>query len=50
MPDSKKSEKFKIERIAVYNKLMTILNYPENECFILNDIDNNIDLQNKILD
>ena len=50
MPDSKKSEKFKMERIAVYNKLMTILNYSQNEYFILNDIDNNIDLQNKILD
>lgn len=49
MPDSKKSEKFKMERIAVYDKLMGILNYAENQFFILNEIDNNIDLQNQIL-
>ena len=43
MPDSKKSEKFKMERIAVYDKLMGILNYSQNQYFILNDLDTNID-------
>lgn len=50
MPDIKKSEKFKTERIAVYEKLMTLLNYSEDESFVLNDLDNNNELQNQILD
>lgn len=45
----KLSEKFKDEREEICNKLIEILDLDENNCFLLNDLDNNTDKQNSIL-
>jgi hypothetical protein len=45
----KLSEKFKDEREEICNKLIEILDLDENNSFLLNDLDNDINKQNAIL-
>jgi len=46
----KLSEKYQNERKEICNKIIIILNLTENNSFLLSDLDNNIEKQNKILD
>jgi len=47
---TKLSEKYKLEREEICKKLIIILNLTENKTFLLSDLDNDIEKQNKILD
>ena len=47
---TKLSEKYKIEREEICNKIISILNLKEDNNFILYDLDNNIEKQQKILE
>ena len=42
--------KYQTEREEICNKLITILNLNEEKTFLLNNLDNDIEKQNKILD
>ena len=46
----KLSEKYKNEREDICNKIITILELDENKSFILCELDNDIEKQNKILE
>lgn len=46
---TKLSEKYQSEREEICNKLMTILNLNEEKTFLLSDLDEDIEKQNKIL-
>lgn len=45
----KLSEKFKNEREEICNKLIDILSLDDNNCFLLYELDNDIEKQNRIL-
>jgi len=49
MPDKKKTEKYETERNAIYERLMNMLNYPEDNSFTLDEIDKNTELQDQII-
>ena len=46
----KLSEKFPIEREEICNKIISILELDENKSFLLCELDNDIEKQNKILE
>jgi len=50
MPDLKKSEKFQKEREELINKLFNLLPLDEEHSFILYKVNNDTDLQKKILE
>ena len=39
MPDKKKTEKYETERNAIYERLLNLLNYNEDNSFTLDEID-----------
>jgi hypothetical protein len=47
---TKLSEKYQSEREEICNKLITILNLNEEKTFLLSDLDEDIEKQNKILE
>jgi hypothetical protein len=49
MPDKKKTEKYESERNLIYERLMNMLNYNEDNSFTLDEIDKNTELQNQIV-
>jgi chaperonin GroEL (HSP60 family) len=46
----KLSEKYQNEREEICKKLIEMLELDDNNCFILHELDNNIEKQNKILE
>ena len=49
MPDKKKTEKYETERNAIYERLLNLLNYHEDNSFTLDEIDKNTELQDQII-
>lgn len=49
MPDKKKTEKYETERNAIYERLMDLLHYNDDQSFTLDEIDKNTELQDQII-
>lgn len=46
----KLSEKYQTEREEIYNKILTILDLKDDKSFLLCELDEDVEKQNKILD